>query len=235
MNEYQFVREIQKHFDNEDFYSLREIGVGYGIADLVLINKGKINIENCRARKNNNQFSPLLNENFFKTLRYIPDEESENKHATFSDIAESSCLSKSYLKYKILTFLESHGYVKQDKDNFYLKVNGWIPIAQEIIAIEAKLCNWRRGALQANRYKAFAHKVYLAIPESKEHIVDKDYFMKHEIGLMVIDTKRKNKKIVIDCPSKEPFNKNKFYFALEYFWGDLQLENFAKLKFQETI
>lgn len=231
MNEYQFVRVIKQHFDEEGFYSLREIGVGYGIADLVLINKRKINIDNCRVRKNHKQLSPLLSENYFKTLRFIPDEESDDDYVNFSYIAERSCLSKSYLKSKILTFLESHGYIKRIEGDFYIKVNGWIPIAQEIIAIEAKLCDWKRGALQANRYKAFAHQVYLAIPESKEHIIDKSYFKKHEIGLMVFDNKSKTKEIVINCPSKEPFDKNKFYLALEYFWRELQSVNLTKLQF----
>jgi hypothetical protein len=222
MNEFEFVDKIQNYFDGQDFYSQRELGVGYGIADLVLVKKESINLKNCETRRKHNQKLPLLSENYFETLRIIPDEESNKDSVDFDYLAKRSSLSKSFLKYKVLPFLESHKYIKQLKNKSYLKVNGWIPLADEIIAIEAKLSDWKRGALQANRYKAFAHKVFLIIPEGKEHNVDKKFFIKHEIGLMVFSPDNGRNKIIIDCPSREPFDSNKFLCALEYFWEKLQ-------------
>jgi len=65
------------------------------------------------------------------------------------------------------------------EDKYYYKINGWIPMAKEIIAIEAKLKNWRRGIAQANRYKTFANKTYLAIPVEQEKNVNKDILKKY--------------------------------------------------------
>jgi len=222
MNEFEFVDKIQNYFNDQDFYSQRELGVGYGIADLVLIKNERINLKNCATRSKHNQESPLLSENYFKTLKLIPDEESNKDSVDFNYIAKRSSLSKSYLKYEVLSFLESHKYIKRLKNKSYLKVNGWIPLADEIIAIEAKLSDWKRGAIQANRYKAFAHKVFLIIPKEKEHNVDKEFFIKHEIGLMSFNPNCESNKIVIDCPRREPFDNNKFLFALEFFWEKFQ-------------
>jgi len=227
MNESAFVKQLQQLFENDGFLAQREVSVGYGIADLVLVKKNKVNSKHCRIRKNNRQLSPLLSEEYFKTLKCLPDENNQKKPVEFKYLAEKSNLSKSYLRYQILRKLEKFGYIKRVGENHYFKVNGWLPIAKELIAIEAKLKNWKRGAIQANRYRAFAHRVYLAIPKETEHLVNLSFLKEHGIGLIVLDTKNEQKRIILQSQAITPIDEYKFNYATEYFWSKKQLVNFA--------
>ena len=100
----------------------------------------------------------------------------------------------------------------------YLKINGWLPIANEVVAIEAKLKNWKAGFIQANRYKVCADKVYLALPINVSHLPDKTLFKKFGIGLISFDTDLSKVKILIK-PKKNRVNKynNKRNFVSEFF------------------
>lgn len=223
MDEKTFVNLLQKIFEQEGFLTQREVGVGYGVADLVVVKKSGINRKHCVIRKNHGQVYPLLSEEYFKALKLLPDENNQQTAVEFNYIAQKSALSNSYLKYKILRELETNGYIKRIEKKYYFKVNGWLPIANELVAIEAKLKDWRRGALQANRYKAFANRVYLAVPQETTHLVDVAFLKEHNIGLISFDTKRQVKRIVVGCKPEKPFDEYKFYFAAEHFWSQKQL------------
>ena len=205
MNETNFVDLLQTILENEGYLTQREVGVGYGVADLVIIKKSGVNTTNCKIRNTHRQLTPLLGEEYFRTLDHLPDEEHPYNGVEFSYIAEKSSLSRSYLKQTILRDLERYGYVKCINDKYYVKVNGWLPIANEMIAIEAKMTDWRRGVLQANRYKAFANRVYLAIPSGKSHLVDIPYLRNHNIGLIVVDTEHRSKWFAVGCSPETPF------------------------------
>src|SRR3989344_5052598 len=98
MNEFTFVKQLQKLFEGEGFLTKREVGVGYGIADLVVIDRNGINDEHCKLRKSHGQIKPLLSEEYFKTLKVLPDEHNQEKAVDFNFIAKTSSLSNSYLK-----------------------------------------------------------------------------------------------------------------------------------------
>lgn len=223
MDENTFVKLLQRLFIKQGYITQREIGVGYGIADLVIIKKSSISNKHCKIRKNHKQITPLLSEEYFKTLKVLPDEYDKDKAVEFSYIAERSSLSNSYLKYKVLRDLETKGYIRCIGGKYYFKVNGWLPITSELVAIEAKLKDWRRGAIQANRYKAFANRVYLAVPKDTVHVVDQAFLRKLNIGLISLDAQNLTKKITVGCKTEKPFDEHKFNFAAEYFWGSKQL------------
>lgn len=227
MTEKTFVELLEKIFKTEGFLTKKEIGVGYGVADLVLISKDSVNINNCVLRKKHGQRFPLLNEKYFKTLKLVPNRNQQNEAVSFDYIAKRSDFSQSYLKHTILQKLEKTGYIKTDRNQRYFKVNGWLPIANEIIAIEAKLRNWKRGIIQANRYKAFANKVYLTLPEEIEHLVDKKYLRRLNIGLIIFDPIKMEKKVHLRSEKIRPFDENKYNLAAEYFWSRNYLMSFA--------
>lgn len=216
MTENVFVEKLRKHFIEEGFLAKREIGVGYGIADLVLIPKNKIITNHLVIRKNYHQKFPLLKEEYFKTLSLISD---YPRKTSLEVLLKKTHLSKSFLKYDILKNLEVKGYIKAVGSNYYFKINGWVPLASELIAVEAKMKDWKRGLIQANRYKVFANKVYLAVPSSIQHLVDKTLLKKLGIGLMVLDTRTNEKQIVLKARSSKPTNPIKNNFAVEHFWN----------------
>lgn len=58
---------------------------------------------------------------------------------------------------------------------------------QGVIAIEAKLQNWKRGLQQASTYRIGSDFVYLAIHRDFSHRVDKELLRKTSVGLIVVD------------------------------------------------
>lgn len=210
MEEKILVRKLKNIFLERGFLVKREVGTGYGIADLVLV---RLDARKCAARKKNNQFQKLEKEEYFEVLNFLPNIE-DKKPVSLEFLTKKTSLSKSFLKYKILRTLEKGNYIKEVKKDFYFKINGWIPIAKEIIAIEAKLKNWKRGIIQANRYKSFSNKVYLAIPFEISHLVDKNLLKRLNIGLIVLDIKRNYEKIS-HVKREEPLSHYKYNLAAE--------------------
>jgi len=211
MTEKAFVKQLESIFINTNFITKKEVKAGYGVADLVLV---KLNHKNCIIRRKNNQFKKLVKEEYFRVLDCIP-EKGRGKPVGVDILVKKTGISKSFLKYRILEYLKKNKYIREENKNFYFKINGWIPIAKEIIAIEAKLKNWRRGFIQANRYKSFANKVYLAVPIEISHLVDKNLLKRFNIGLIVLDV-RKNYKKISRVKKEKPFNIYKYNLAAEF-------------------
>ena len=229
MTEKAFVKQLENVFVSEGFITKRELGVGYGVADLVLIRKDKFNKGNCKLRKDYGQITKLLRENYFKVFKHLPEENSRHNPIDLDYLIEKTHLSRSFLKYNILRTLEKGGYIKKEDNDFYFKINGWMPIAKEVIAIEAKMRDWKRGLIQANRYKVFADRVYLAVPAEIVHLVDRKLLKRHGIGLIVFDTQANKKKTALLSERAEALNDRKRNLAIEFFWGRRTLRELSLL------
>ncbi len=213
------VRYLARHFSNQGFLVRQEVSAGYGRADLVLV---KLNPKKCAIRKKRKQVTPLLKENFFQVLRQLPDIDDRKKLPPrgIDELVQSVPVSKSYLKYHLLRELEDNGYVKKIDDNYYYKVNGWVPLVSEMIAIEAKLRDWRRGFIQANRYKYFADKTYLAILAQYRHLVDDEILARQNVGLFILSEDGKNVEEIICPKSQDKAKQDKRNFVSELFLYD---------------
>jgi len=211
MTEKQFVSFLEKKLkENFNFLTKKEIGVGYGIADLVLF---KLNPIKCKIRKSHKQYKKLENEKAFKIFEFLPGA-GQRKKADLDYLSRELRISKKLLKYKYLKQLLEDKFIKVVDGKYYFKVNGWIPIAKEIIAVEAKLKDWKRGIIQANRYKSFANKTYLAMPTQQGKNIDKKLLKKHNIGLILFDVD--TGKLTMKNPKKEKaLNKYKANLATE--------------------
>ncbi len=215
LSEKQFVDRLEQWYVNEGFHTKREIDAGHGIADLVLT---QLDIKQCELRKNNEQGMPLLKSKYFLTLSFIPDFKENKSPVGIDYLVDKTHISKNYLKYHILKELEEYGYVISVKDKVYLKVNGWIPLAKNVIAIEAKLKDWRSGLLQAIRYFSFADQVYLAIPNTVK--VKKEQFRHFGVGLISFDTEKRQPKIVVKAKKSKSANLVKKNLVLEHIWSE---------------
>lgn len=69
---------------------------------------------------------------------------------------------------------------------------------QQIIAIEAKLQNWKRGLQQASTYRIGSDSVYLAILRNFSHRVNKRLLRKMSVGLIVVD--QRGVEILFEAP-----------------------------------
>jgi hypothetical protein len=77
---------------------------------------------------------------------------------------------------------------------------------QDVIAIEAKLKNWKRGIRQASTYRIGSDFTYLAIHRSVSHRVDERLLEETNIGLIVVD---KNKIEILFEASKHMITHQK--------------------------
>jgi hypothetical protein len=179
-SEEELVERLTKHFNK--FFCLREIGVGYGISDLLII-RNKADLERFVYNRNG-RF--LKNADEIKIFDYI----RKHQGADIDELASKSYVSKQRLKYSIIKrLLDIEAiYVKHGK--FYRNPSFTL-FSPIVTAIEAKLEDWNKGLAQAIRYQRFAHKVYLAIDEGFIHRVDKSDFSKYNIGLISVGSKVK--------------------------------------------
>ncbi len=214
MDELTLVYHLEQIFKKKGFLAKKEIGTGYGIADLVLT---KLDKKKCGIRKHNRQLTPLLKESYFTVLRHLPDIDVDSDAMEYDELLAKTNLSSQFLKYDVLKTLERYGFVKEVEKQKYFKVNGWVPLAKEVIAIEAKLQNWKRGFIQANRYKAFADKVYLAMPEQYAHRVDQELLKSHNIGLIILKNNLTSIKRELEPTKKNHFVEDKRNYVLEHY------------------
>ena len=215
MDELSFVNVLEEVFKNKGYLTSREVAAGYGRADLVI---GKLNPDHYSIRVNNQQSTLLLKERYFEVLRNLPDINENVEPMHIAELIDRISFSDNYLKTFIIRFLEEHGYVKRIENNFLYKVNGWLPMTSEVVAIEAKLNDWKRGILQANRYKSFADKVYLALPERSAHLVDVSMLKKLNVGLYVLRETGKVIEKVRASKRSKPLSDKRNYVS-ELLWG----------------
>jgi hypothetical protein len=206
------VSVLKHYLEDRDLFTVQEYNAGYGIADLVGF---RISYENCNKRIANEQKSPLERLEFFKLLEALPDIES-GLATTLSELSSVLPVSENRLQYHWLKLLEELGYVKRLDNKEYVKINGFIPIVKEIVAIEAKLTDWKKGAVQAKRYKVFADRTYLAIHERAAHRVDTQLLAKHGIGLLIVAERSVREEIA--APKIGPRDPLRYYLAGELAW-----------------
>jgi hypothetical protein len=77
--------------------------------------------------------------------------------------------------------------VSNRSNTFYLSPT-WRDILPEIIAVEAKVANWRKAVEQAARNRIFAHKSFVALPETvAQRIKSQPIFSMLGLGLLAVD------------------------------------------------
>lgn len=194
MNEALFVEQLQKFYENKNKLTLREVNFSYGVADLVLLD---IDNKKFGLRKKREQRGTLLNRKYFEVLSILPDiDDNKPEPMILSEIATKSGISQSYIRSSILKDLIDGGFVKAI-DKGYVKVNGWVPIAKKVTAIEAKLSDWKSGIWQAQRYLNVADVAYLAMPPEYIHRVDLQECINAGIGLIRFDPLTHKHKVLI--------------------------------------
>lgn len=164
---------LQKKFSTE--LTFREISAGYGIADLVFAPSETCNIIDRE---------PITH---FGTLKFFLG--LGRKHYSIDELYSLAPYVPQQDVRKSISFLLSNGYLKQSAGGKFQKNQILIknePI-QKIIAIEAKLTDYRSGIVQARRYQYFADQSYLAILKSASRHIDTASLLTSGIGLILFD------------------------------------------------
>lgn len=121
---------------------------------------------------------------------------------------------------KFLKKLEKAGYITIENNKIHIIKK--VDIASKnVVAIEAKLSDWKSGLNQALAYKQYSDYVYVAIDECCYKKVDTKLFENNNVGLILVG-KGHIKKILNPKKGKE-FNKDVKYYMIDKFLSSINL------------
>ena len=177
LSEYELVSHLAEKLKPEfqtDVFA-REFAVGYGIADLVFA-------KSFYSKKNKMDRRPISN--YYSLILYLAIQ--QNQTFTTTDARQILRTSQSVAHTAVVTLVED-GYIQQTAKGSYIKSLEVEPPQLKLVAIEAKLRDWKQGILQARRYKTFTDESYLAILAKYEKNIDPELLKYHDIGLILVD------------------------------------------------
>lgn len=132
------------------------------------------------------------------------------------NIDELNIKNKDLLKQfkKFLKKLEKAGYITINNNK--IDVIKRIDIASKnVVAIEAKLSDWKSGLNQALAYKQYSDYVYVAIDELCYKKVDIELFEKNNVGLILVGKGHIRK--VLKPKKEKEFNVDIKYYMVDKF------------------
>ena len=199
-----------------DFIIVEELGVGYGIADVVAARPCP---EGVRDRQRQRQITTLPRRaevQVIRALRQLRDAE-----ATFDLLAELTGISAKRLRYDTLRFLLAENFIEATDQNTFRLRGQFRPVTEEVWAVEAKTKNWFQGLCQAKRYKHFAHQVYVAIAESHRGRVRDEALHEQNVGLISVTPDAAH--IEFRPRATRPRSEELFLITNERIWEQMHL------------
>lgn len=177
--ELELVDEFERLFDvflGNGIHLEREFDCGFGIADAVifkykknqsLLNLGKVDPE------------------WAYTLKSLPYRRNFN----IEYLCQLAGSSQASAKKAINNFIKA-GYCTAKDKNTFIKNKQPRELCNSMIAIEAKLKNWKRALWQASRYKTFASESWVVLDRryATSAIKHIETFKKFNIGLATFST-----------------------------------------------
>ena len=181
-------------------YITRELQSGNNIADVVYSEK----LERDH----------ILFYNYVNSYYYVKN--IYNKHKIGLNNLEITNKKNRKEFQQFLRELEKKGYIKVENNK--IEVVKKVDLAtKNLVAIEAKLFDWRAGIEQAIRYKEYSNKVYVAIENEEISKIDKTIFKEKNIGLMSVS--KNNVKEIIK-PKREKIER----LDVQYYMTDKFLQ-----------
>ncbi|WP_232700234.1 hypothetical protein [Brevibacillus daliensis] len=161
----------------QKYFIVKELGVGYGISDLVIVRNRADLLRFLEDRKGVH----LKHIDEIKVFEYI----RKRNGVDLDELVSKHFISRSKMKYSIIKNLEDVGAIKRG-DSKYYRTPSFKLFSPMVTAIEAKLEDWNKGLAQAIRYQRFANKTYLAMDEKYVHRADKSEFSRYNVGLLSV-------------------------------------------------
>jgi hypothetical protein len=196
------VIDLREKYDTQ--YIVRELRAGNNIADIVYttdLNRDSI------------VFDEYFNAYYYFNGIY------NKKSVTIKEIQISnSMIDKKF--HNFLHKLEEMGYIRID-GNYITSIKNVDAVTKNLIAIEAKLSDWKAGLEQATRYKQYANEVYIAISSEYINKVDKDLLRDMNIGLMSVS--QGNLRIPVKAKKEKVKKLDIQYYIADRFLKQLKL------------
>ena len=175
----------------ENTVVLREVNVGFGIADIVVVEHTPCSYQQQVLLKHDISIYKVI--------------EKQGKYSV-PDIIESTRLNKQQVNIS-LNKLGDLGYITWSCPKTVELVKKYESTIRDVVAIEAKLKDWKRALNQAYRYKWFASRSYVLLDNAhlKPAIKNLNAFQTLGVGLMSLDLAG-NWKTIYEPKADEPIN-----------------------------
>ncbi len=179
LTELELVDKFERLFDTNQNNSVlieREFNCGYGIADAVIF----------KYRKSSALLDlSMIHPEWAYTLKSLPYRKNFNLDTLMDLSGASSDASKKAMK----GFINA-GYCKEIKKSIYIKVRQPKLLCSSIIAVEAKLRDWKKAIWQATRYRIFSNQSWVLLDQSYSNsaVTNIQEFKKYNIGLATFST-----------------------------------------------
>lgn len=152
---------------------LTEFDCSAGIADIVFF----------ELRKNWQDASELgeIPSRWAYSLLKLP----YRRNFSIDDYIKISGMSKNYAKNALKQFEETGFCKKRIKSDTWVKIRQPRPVVNKIYAIEAKLKDWKRALMQADRYRYYATQSWVLLDACsiKPAVKNIDQFQRLNVGL----------------------------------------------------
>ncbi|OGC70035.1 hypothetical protein A2415_01600 [candidate division WWE3 bacterium RIFOXYC1_FULL_39_7] len=157
--------------------AIKEFTAGYGIADIVFP-YNFLTGDNLLSRNPLDNYYALLAYLSFKGLE---DKTREELYVEFDYLSQTKVNS-------LIRLLLNYGYIAERAKNVFTRTDddSSNPI-KKIIAVEAKLSDYKNGLIQARRYKYFADECYVALSKDFSENIPINQFVESNIGLIIYD------------------------------------------------
>lgn len=155
--------------------TLSEFDSANGVADLVEITLRRDWAQNMALGGINPRWAYALAKLPYRRIFSVED------FITLTGFSKNTALT-------VLTSFSDKGFcTKGSLAGTWIKLVQPKPLAKEIIAIEAKLINWRRALSQAYRYLDYAHRSWVLLDAARSGgaLENIDRFQRLNIGLMI--------------------------------------------------
>jgi len=186
--------------------AFHEFSAGYGIADLVFA-------PNYSFKKSSISRTPITDFSGLSLLLSLEDDKKYDQNDIYDLFPQ---LSQKEV-YRLLHSLVSNKYLELSGKEIYRKLPSISPLnpIKKVIAIEVKLKDHKHGLIQARRYQYFADESYLAILKEAKHNINFEEFNKHNIGIILFDSKTNDIEVIHPQPTNCQFQNNVSIFAKE--------------------
>ncbi len=187
-------KTVSRHFIIPEFDSYT------GVADLILgTYRPYLSKKSNREIINLNWLFPLIN---FKKGHIF----------NLQEFAEKYSLPQNSARLKLNEYIDA-GFLSKHKNSSFKVIKKYDLICDEVIAIEAKLKNWKKALSQAIRYKKISDYSFVLLDETyaSPAISNIELFNQHNIGLITMqDSKFK----IHASPKKKNIKKEEYFIRV---------------------
>jgi hypothetical protein len=157
-----------------------EVPCTAGVPDVVLL---RFNSAALQDRTNRSFLSELADVKTMLAVTSMPTDRNLN----LAEISRRVGISPRHLRSVILPRLAEGGHMARDRDEWH-PTHRYRSLASNVVTVEAKLRDWRRGVMQASRHRLASDSAWLAVDSARSvrPAEAQQWFAMYGIGLAVV-------------------------------------------------